>query len=115
MHSCTYARYYGNLQPKHSEWEELAHCAEVRGAEILAGHKSRRVPTGQPINCCRVEGHTFITSSAWRNDGQAAAGGVGLMVSHWPGQKIHNSKEELHGPLPRLSKRTAAGRMKLGG
>lgn len=88
MHSCTYARHNGNLHPKHSESEELAHCAEVRGVEILAVQMSRRVPTGQPVNCCRVEGHTLNTSSAWRNDGQAATGGVGLVglvVSHYRG------------------------------
>ena len=28
-----------------------------------------------------IEGHYLITSSAWRNDAQAAVGGVGLLLS----------------------------------
>ncbi|KAJ8362047.1 hypothetical protein AAFF_G00400130 [Aldrovandia affinis] len=52
-----------------------------RGSGDPGSQEHRRVHTDQPINYRRVGGCTFITSSAWRNDAQAATGGVGLMVS----------------------------------
>ncbi|KAJ8401446.1 hypothetical protein AAFF_G00383650 [Aldrovandia affinis] len=75
------ATYNANTVREEARLEELAHCAEERGVEILAVQEHRRVHTDQPINYRRVGGCTFITSSAWRNDAQAATGGVGLMVS----------------------------------
>ncbi|KAJ8416915.1 hypothetical protein AAFF_G00327930 [Aldrovandia affinis] len=79
------AIYYGNLQRKHSEGGgEVGGTSTLcrgKGVEILAVQEHRRVHTDQPINYRRVGGCTFITSSAWRNDAQAATGGVGLMVS----------------------------------
>ncbi|KAJ8389317.1 hypothetical protein AAFF_G00121820 [Aldrovandia affinis] len=61
---------------------ELAHCAEERGVEILGTHiqEHRRVHTDDRIVYRRVERSTFITASAWRNEAQAATGGVGLML-----------------------------------
>ena len=75
------ATYNANTVREEARLEELAHCAEDRGVEILAVQEHRRVHTDQTINYRRVGGRTFITSSAWRNDAQAATGGVGLMVS----------------------------------
>ena len=59
---------------------ELAHCAEEQGVEILGVQEHRRVHTGDQIAYCKVEKRTFITASAWRNEAQAATGGVGLML-----------------------------------
>ncbi|KAF3837945.1 hypothetical protein F7725_009713 [Dissostichus mawsoni] len=59
---------------------ELAHCAEERGVEILGIQEHRRVQTDDRIVYRRVERCTFITASAWRNEAQAATGGVGLML-----------------------------------
>ena len=75
------ATYNANTVREEARLEELVHCAEDRGVEILAVQEHRRVHTDQTINYRRVGGRTFITSSAWRNDAQAATGGVGLMVS----------------------------------
>ena len=61
--------------------EELAHCAESRGVEILGVQEHRRVHNEITIKYCRVESYTFVTSSAWRNEAQAATGGVGLLLS----------------------------------
>ncbi|XP_075333123.1 uncharacterized protein LOC142391235 [Odontesthes bonariensis] len=59
---------------------ELAHCAEAQGVEILEMQEHRRVQTDDPIVYSRVERCTFISASAWRNEAQAATGGVGLML-----------------------------------
>ena len=61
--------------------EELAHCAEERGVEILGIQENRRVHTDDRIVYRRVGRCTLITASAWRNEAQAATGGVGLMLS----------------------------------
>ena len=61
--------------------EELAHCAEARGVEILGVQEHRRVHNDINIKYCRVESYTFVTASAWRNEAQAATGGVGLLLS----------------------------------
>ena len=58
---------------------ELVHCAEEQGVEILGIQEHRRVHT-EDLLYRRVEGSTLITSSAWRNEAQAATGGVGLML-----------------------------------
>ena len=59
---------------------ELAHCVEEWGVEILGVQEHRRVHTEDRIAYRRVERCTFISSSAWRNEAQAATGGVGLML-----------------------------------
>ncbi|KAJ3613297.1 hypothetical protein NHX12_019547 [Muraenolepis orangiensis] len=75
------ATYYANTVREEARLEELANCVEERGVEILGVQEHRRVHTDQPILYHKVGGCSFITSSAWRNDAQAATGGVGLMVS----------------------------------
>ena len=60
---------------------EVAHCAEEWGVEILGIQEHRIVHPNDPIVYRRVERCTFISASAWRNDAQAATGGVGLMLS----------------------------------
>ncbi|KAJ8384488.1 hypothetical protein AAFF_G00205090 [Aldrovandia affinis] len=60
---------------------ELAHCAEKRGVEILGVQEHRRVHAHDPIVYCKVGNCSLITSSAWRNEAQAATGGVGLLLS----------------------------------
>ena len=57
------ATYNANTVREEARLEELAHCAEERGVEILAVQEHRRVHTDQPINYRRVGGYTFITSS----------------------------------------------------
>ncbi|KAJ8393714.1 hypothetical protein AAFF_G00057670 [Aldrovandia affinis] len=59
----------------------LAHCAEKRGVEILGVQEHRRVHAHDPIVYCKVGNCSLITSSAWRNEAQAATGGVGLLLS----------------------------------
>ena len=59
---------------------ELAHCAEERRVEILGIQEHRRVHIDDRIMYRRVERCTFISASAWRNEAQAATGGVGLML-----------------------------------
>ena len=61
--------------------EELTHCVESRGVEILGVQEHRRVHEDINIKYHRVESYTFVTSSAWRNEAQAATGGVGLLLS----------------------------------
>ncbi|KAJ3601039.1 hypothetical protein NHX12_032012 [Muraenolepis orangiensis] len=75
------ATYNANTVREEARLEELANCVEERGVEILGVQEHRRVHTDQPILYHKVRGCSFITSSAWRNDAQAATGGVGLMVS----------------------------------
>ncbi|KAJ3609703.1 hypothetical protein NHX12_024214 [Muraenolepis orangiensis] len=75
------ATYNANTVREEARLEELANCVEERGVEILGVQEHRRVHTDQPILYHKVGGCSFITSSAWRNDAQAATGGVGLMVS----------------------------------
>ena len=61
---------------------ELAHCAEERGVEILGVQEHRRVHSNHDaIVYHRMGGCSFVTSSAWRNEAQAATGGVGLLLS----------------------------------
>ncbi|XP_056102439.1 craniofacial development protein 2-like [Rhinichthys klamathensis goyatoka] len=68
---------------------ELAHCAEERGVEILGVQEHRRVHTEDPILYHRVERCTFISASAWKNDSQAATGGVGLMLGPRAHKALH--------------------------
>ena len=75
------ATFNANTVREDARLEELAHCVEERGVEILGVQEHRRVHTDLTIKYQRVGGCTFITSSAWRNDAQAATGGVGFMVS----------------------------------
>ena len=56
---------------------ELAHCAEERGVEILGVQEHRRVHTDDQIVYHKVERRMFITSSAWRNEAQAATAAWG--------------------------------------
>ena len=75
------ATFNANTVREEARLEELAHCAEERGVEIVGVQEHRRVHTDRPIQHRRVSVSTFITSSAWRNTSQAATGGVGLLVS----------------------------------
>ena len=75
------ATFNANTVRMEARLEELAHCVEERGVEILGVQEHRRVHTDHTIRYQRVGGCTFISASAWRNDAQAATGGVGLMVS----------------------------------
>ncbi|XP_059181661.1 craniofacial development protein 2-like [Centropristis striata] len=59
---------------------ELAHCAQEQGVEIRGIQEHRRVHTEDRIVYHRVVRCTLITSSVWRNEAQAATGGVGLML-----------------------------------
>ncbi|XP_049332441.1 uncharacterized protein LOC125800254 [Astyanax mexicanus] len=73
-------RRMGGVCVDHKIREELAHCVEERGVEILGIQEHRRVHTEDPIAYNRVERCMFISASAWRNEAQAATGGVGLML-----------------------------------
>ncbi|KAI4827577.1 hypothetical protein KUCAC02_030965 [Chaenocephalus aceratus] len=74
---------------------ELAHCAEERGVEILGIQEHRRVPTDNRIVYCRVERCMFITASAWRNEAQAATGGVGLMLGPLARKALRRGLDEV--------------------
>ena len=50
------ATYNANTVREEARLEELAHCTEERGVEILAVQEHRRVHTDQPINYRRVGG-----------------------------------------------------------
>ena len=50
------ATYNANTVREEARLEELAHCAEERGVEILAVQEHRRVHTDQPIIYRRVGG-----------------------------------------------------------
>lgn len=60
--------------------EELTHCLLSRRAEILRIQEHRQVHANDSFKYRRVESYTFITSSAWRNETQAATGSVGLLL-----------------------------------
>lgn len=50
--------------------------------ENLGLQEHKRVhPDPDPVVHTRVGGYIFISSSAWRNEAQAATGGVGLLLS----------------------------------
>ncbi|KAJ8351146.1 hypothetical protein SKAU_G00226220 [Synaphobranchus kaupii] len=78
----TMGTFNANTVREDARLAELAHCAEESGMEILGVQEHRRVHQDpDPIVYSRVGGYSFITSSAWRNEAQAATGGVGLMLS----------------------------------
>lgn len=66
---------------------ELTRCTEEREVEILRVQEHRRVHTEDDIRYCRVGRCSFVTSSAWRNEAQAATGGIGLLLSPRTGSK----------------------------
>ena len=76
---------------------ELVHCAEEQGVEILGIQEHRRVHT-EDLFYRRVEGSTLITSSAWRNEAQAATGGVGLML----GSRARKALRRVHHHTDRI-------------
>ena len=74
------ATFNANTVKEEARLEELAHCVEDRGVEILGVQEHRRVHTDQPILHNRVGECTFV-SSPWRSRSHAANGGMGLMLS----------------------------------
>ncbi|KAJ3583846.1 hypothetical protein NHX12_015564 [Muraenolepis orangiensis] len=85
------ATYNANTVREEARLEELENCVEERGVEILGVQEHRRVHTDQPILYHKVGGCSFITSSAWRNDAQAATGGVGLMYTTLQNTTLQNT------------------------
>ena len=77
---------------------ELAHCAEEWGVEILGIQEHRRVHNDDRIVHRRVERCTFISASAWRNEAQAATGGVGLML----GSRARKALRRVHHHTDRI-------------
>ena len=75
------ATFNTNTVKEEARLEELAHCVEERGVEILGVQEHRRVHADRPILHHKVGACTFVTSSAWRSRSHAANGGVGLMLS----------------------------------
>ena len=75
------ATFNANTVKEEARLEELAHCVEERGVEILGVQEHRRVHADRPILHHKVGACTFVTSSAWRSRSHAANGGVGLMLS----------------------------------
>ena len=66
---------------KDSKVGELTHCARSLGIEVLGIQEHRHIhPT--KLNYTRSEDYFLVTSSAWRNNAQAATGGVGLLLSN---------------------------------
>ncbi|XP_033637877.1 uncharacterized protein LOC117298668 [Asterias rubens] len=60
--------------------EELVSCMIKQGIDII-GIQEHRIVHNDPLRFIKVLGQSLITSSAWRNEAQAATGGVGLLVS----------------------------------
>ncbi|CAK6977732.1 uncharacterized protein LOC114950604 [Scomber scombrus] len=88
---------------------ELAHCAEERGVEILGVQEHRRVHTDDQIVYHKVERCTFITSSAWRNEAQAAQGEkqygeAWRVINEMTGRKrTKEGQVEGHSPVERMA------------
>ena len=59
---------------------ELAHCFVKNNIDVMGIQEHRRVHNDTLV-FQRIEGQHLITSSAWRNNAQAATGGVGMMLS----------------------------------
>ncbi|XP_060753986.1 craniofacial development protein 2-like [Neoarius graeffei] len=66
---------------KDSRVSELTHCARLLGIEVLGIHEPRHIHPSE-LSYTRTEDHFLITSSAWRNEAQAATGGVGFLLSN---------------------------------
>ena len=75
------ATFNANTVREEARLEELAHCVEERGVEILGVQEHRRVHADRPILHHKVGACTFVTSSAWRSRSHAANGGAGLMLT----------------------------------
>ncbi|XP_029288535.1 craniofacial development protein 2-like [Cottoperca gobio] len=73
----TMGTFNANTVREEGRLEELAHCAEERGVEILGIQEHRRVHAEDQIVYHRVA----KCWSVWRNEAQAATGGVGLLLS----------------------------------
>ena len=70
---------HGYLQCMHNtrrlRAKELAHCAKSLGIEVLGVQEHRQVHQAQFVNSI-IEDCFLVTSSTWRNEGQAGVGGV---------------------------------------
>ncbi|CAK6984639.1 hypothetical protein KUCAC02_013155 [Scomber scombrus] len=88
---------------------ELAHCAEEWGVEILGVQEHGRVHTDDQIVYHKVERCTFITSSAWRNEAQAAQGEkqygeAWRVINEMTGRKrTKEGQVEGHSPVERMA------------
>ncbi|XP_029312544.1 craniofacial development protein 2-like [Cottoperca gobio] len=85
----TMGSFNANTVREEGRLEELAHCAEERRVEILGIQEHRRVHSEDQIVYHRVEKCWSFTSSAWRNEAQAATGGVGLLLSSRALLRVH--------------------------
>lgn len=62
--------------------EELVSCMLEQHLKIVGIQEHSRVHKDQ-LNFTKIQGQSFITSSAWRNEAvKAATGGVGILLSH---------------------------------
>ena len=73
--------------------EELAEKCILHNIQILGIQEHRIVHEDQEIRYSKLqENMQMITSSAWRNEAQAATGGVGLLVSKRAAKLLSNVK-----------------------
>ena len=73
-----------NVRSLREGWkaEELAEKCLLQDIQILGIQEHRIVHEDQDIRYSKLHGNVeMVTSSAWRNDAQAATGGVGLILS----------------------------------
>ncbi|ELU05841.1 hypothetical protein CAPTEDRAFT_116010, partial [Capitella teleta] len=73
------ATFNANTVREEGRLRELAHCFSSNGISIMGIQEHRRVHD-DPLVFTRVEGQHLITTSAWRNEAQAANGGVGMLL-----------------------------------
>lgn len=64
-----------------SKARELSNRASALSIEVLGIQEHRHVHPAV-LQFSRIEDHFLVTSSAWRNEAQAAVGGVGLLLTN---------------------------------
>ena len=85
------ATFNANTAREDGRMKEIVHCFMKCGIEMLGIQEHRRVHEDS-VKYSRVEGQYLITSSAWRNQSQAAVGGVGLLLSPKARKSLRTAK-----------------------
>ncbi|XP_066913167.1 craniofacial development protein 2-like [Clytia hemisphaerica] len=61
--------------------QELAHHAKTHGIDVIC-IQEHRIVHSEILLQEKINGYTLLTSSAWKNDINAATGGVGFLLSY---------------------------------
>ena len=96
-----------NARTLREEWrlEELVSCMEKNNISIIGIQEHRRVHDDEELKFTKHSKYHLITSSAWRNNAQAATGGVGILLNN----KAENALCEVVTISPRVMKATFVG------